>query len=272
MYWKMAVSVCLRVSQLRRQISSALMVLNMAIDPGLRDRRRIGAHVTGIAVWQIEREEMRLLRDATDDDHGFAKIGLRMARCMRQRHEHLAPQPFMLTQVILHDGIAANEPVLIPQPFENTLGGVALLAVPALILSQPRIDNLGEPIQLRPLDLGPPPVTGRHRKTQHLLHAVARNPEMTRRRTLTHAVSTSKTHLPIQFHGENTPALPAARKGQSGRLLRRPQQDHPAATVADYCSAAYTYVGGGIAGTLGGAVRALLPRSGGARLGTESRA
>ena len=32
------------------------------------------------------------------------------------------------------------------------------------------------------------------------------------------------------------------------------------------------YVGGGIAGTLGGAVRALLPRSGGVCLGTESRA
>jgi len=27
---------------------------------------------------------------------------------------------------------------------------------------------------------------------------------------------------------------------QSGRLLRRPQQDHPAAPVADFCTAAYT--------------------------------
>ncbi len=54
---------------------------------------------------------------------------------------------------------------------------------------------------------------------------------------LTHAVPTSKTYLPIQFHGKNTPALPVARKGQSGRLLRRPQQDYPAAPVADFCTA-----------------------------------
>jgi uncharacterized OsmC-like protein len=32
------------------------------------------------------------------------------------------------------------------------------------------------------------------------------------------------------------PSLPS-RKGQSGRLLRRPQRDHHAATVADFCTA-----------------------------------
>jgi hypothetical protein len=37
-------------------------------------------------------------------------------------------------------------------------------------------------------------------------------------------------------------------------------------------SALLAYVGGGMAGTLGGAVAALLPRLGATRLGTESRA
>ena len=33
--------------------------------------------------------------------------------------------------------------------------------------------------------------------------------------------------------------LHVAEHGKSGRLLRRPQQGHPAATVAEYCSGAY---------------------------------
>jgi hypothetical protein len=36
------------------------------------------------------------------------------------------------------------------------------------------------------------------------------------------------------------PALPTAGKGQSGRLLRRPQRDHHAATVVDFCTAVPT--------------------------------
>jgi hypothetical protein len=46
-----------------------------------------------------------------------------------------------------------------------------------------------------------------------------------------------KTNLPIQLHGDDAPALPEIRKGKTGRLLRRPQQDYPAATVADFSTA-----------------------------------
>ena len=74
-------------------------------------------------------------------------------------------------------------------------------------------------------------------KTQHLPDAVTRNPEMQCRRSRTHAVSTGQTDFPVKFHGENTPALPGVRKGKSGRLLRRPQPDHPAATVDEFCTA-----------------------------------
>ena len=57
------------------------------------------------------------------------------------------------------------------------------------------------------------------------------------RRSRTHAVSTGQTDFPVKFHGENTPARPGVRKGKSGRLLRRPQPDHPAATVDEFCTA-----------------------------------
>src|SRR5438105_6009513 len=60
---------------------------------------------------------------------------------------------------------------------------------------------------------------------------------MTCRLARTHPVPTGKTHLQIQFHGENTPALPAERKGKSGRILLRQLRDYPAATVADFSTA-----------------------------------
>ena len=64
---------------------------------------------------------------------------------------------------------------------------------------------------------------------------------MTRRRARTHAVPTRQTDLPIQIHGEDAPVLPVARKDKSGRLLRRPQQAHPAATVADFRTGAHKW-------------------------------
>ena len=64
------------------------------------------------------------------------------------------------------------------------------------------------------------------------------------RRSRTHAVSTGQTDFPVKFHGENTPALPGVRKGKSGRLLRRPQPDHPAATVDEFCTAVLRYGAG----------------------------
>ena len=39
----------------------------------------------------------------------------------------------------------------------------------------------------------------------YTLHALARNPEMTRRRTLAHPVPAGETDLPIQFHGMHAP-------------------------------------------------------------------
>jgi len=57
---------------------------------------------------------------------------------------------------------------------------------------------------------------------------------MTRSFSLAHPLGTGQSNFTIQVHGENPPAPPVARKGKGGRLLRRPQQGHTAATVADF--------------------------------------
>jgi hypothetical protein len=207
----------------------------MAVGPRLRRRCRISPHVAGIAVRQVEDKEMRLLFDTTDHHARFAEIRLRMPGSMAQRHEHLATTTLMLAHIFLHDGVAAGKPMLVPQPVENTPGRVTLLARAIGVLAQPLIDDLGEAVELRPFHRRRPPIPRRRRVNDHLVHAVARDPEVTRDRALAHALpEVGLTNLPIKLHGENAPALPAARKGKRGRLLRRPQQDHPAAPVADF--------------------------------------
>src|SRR6056297_1512838 len=183
---------------------------------------------------------MRLLLDAADDDHCLAEVGLGMAGRMRQRHEHLAAAPFPLPHIVLHDRVAAAEAMLIAQPLKHALRRMALLAMDLAITLQPIIDDPGEGIQLRPLHGGRPPVSRRNRECHHLGYAVARDVEIPRRLALAHPLGTGQSHSPIQVHGENPPALPVARKGKGGRLLRRPQQAHPAATVADFCTAVLT--------------------------------
>jgi len=63
---------------------------------------------------------------------------------------------------------------------------------------------------------------------------------MARCRTFTHTTPTREADLPVKFHAENTPALPASRKGQSGKVLLCLQQDHPAASVDHFCIAVLT--------------------------------
>ena len=137
--------------------------------------------MAGVAVRQVEGEEVRLLFNAADHHHGLAKVSLRMTRRMAQRHEHLATPALLFAHVILDDPIAAREAMLVAEPLKDPLGRMALLAVPSLILDQPLVDDGGKSVQLGPLDRRRPAVARRHRKAQHLLHAVARDPEMLRR-------------------------------------------------------------------------------------------
>ena len=131
--------------------------------------------------------------------------------------------------------ISWDTTVLIAKPFENTLGCVTLLPGTTDIIAKPLIDDVCEPVQLWPLDRRRSAVAGRYRVDDHFINAVTGDPKRPGYRPLAQALLEIRpTHLQIQFHGENTPTLPVARKGQSGRLLRRPQRGYPAATVADF--------------------------------------
>ena len=129
-----------------------------------------------------------------------------------------------------------------PQPLEHPLRRVALLVVDLAITLQPAVDDPGEAIQLRSLHRRLPPVTRRNRERHPLGYAVARDVELPRRLALAHALRTGQPNSPIHVHGENPPALPAARSKEiSGRLLRRPQRAHPAATVEDFLTGVLRY-------------------------------
>ena len=147
--------------------------MDVAIHPGFGNGSRIRPNKTGIAKGQIQREEMRLLFDATNYHHGLAEIRLGVTGCMSQRHKHLAVTPTMFADIILDRRIAALKVVFIPQALKNTLGGMPLLTVPTEIFLQPLIDEAREAIQLRPLDLRRAPIAGRHRKPHNLIHACA---------------------------------------------------------------------------------------------------
>ena len=77
---------------------------------------------------------------------------------MGQRHEHLLRPPPMFPHVILHDGVLAGEPVLVPQPLEDALGGVALLPGNPKIVFQYPVDDAGKGLQLGTAGRVLPPV------------------------------------------------------------------------------------------------------------------
>src|SRR3954449_201520 len=99
------------------------------------------------------------LPSGVDNHHQrFAEISLGVAGLMVQRDKHLSPSALLLAHVILDDGVAAGEPVFLPQPIKNPLGCVTLLTVLADVVAQPLVDDLGEPIQLGTADRRRPPI------------------------------------------------------------------------------------------------------------------
>ena len=69
---------------------------------------------------------------------------------MDERHEHLARPKPPLTDIVLHDGVAARETVLVPEAVEDALRSVPLLVVAGPIVFQDPIDDPRERTQLRP--------------------------------------------------------------------------------------------------------------------------
>ncbi len=108
--------------------------MDMTIHPGFRRRRWIGPDVAGMALRQIQREEVGLLLNAADPHDHFAEISLGVTRCVRQRNEYFAMPPTVLAEIVLDDGIATLEPMLVAKPLEDPLGGMPLLTRSLMIL------------------------------------------------------------------------------------------------------------------------------------------
>ena len=72
-----------RIATLERLVVEQVLVRSWRVDV------RVGPHIAGVAVRQIEDEEVRLARHTPDHRTRLAEVRLPMAGRMDQRHEHL---------------------------------------------------------------------------------------------------------------------------------------------------------------------------------------
>ena len=100
----------------------------MAVQKGLRRLPAIRLDEPDIGMGQDQAEEGNLLPSAPDLDRSLAEVDLGMARRVMQGNEGLARRLPPGPDIVLHDGIAAGEPVLVPQPFEDPVRRMPLLA------------------------------------------------------------------------------------------------------------------------------------------------
>ena len=214
----------------------------MAVAEGFRPLGRIGHHKAGVGVRQVERKEVDLALDATDDADRLAEVGLGMPRRVHQRHEHLLRPLPPASHVVLHDRDAAREAVLVPQPLEDPLRRVLLLLRPAFVLGQNAVDDGDERIQLRPHRRLRAPVAWRHRERHHL-----RQPFWDRSRTAAPPPARStprsgpRTGPSRKAPRPSSPALCRRRhRASSCRIFTPAQPTKSAASLRDFCSGAYS--------------------------------
>ena len=121
---------------------------DVAVQESLGGLRRIGFDEAAVAVGQVQDEVVGFALHPADDHQGFAKVALGVPRGMGQRHEHLLRPPPMFPHVVLHDGVLAGEPVLVPQALKDALGGVALLPGNPEVVFQYPVDDAGKGLLL----------------------------------------------------------------------------------------------------------------------------
>src|SRR5438270_4007563 len=143
--------------------------------------RRIGLHKAGVAVRQVDCKKVDLALYPGNLRHRLAKVRLRMAGIMPQRHEDLELPQSARQHVVLNNGDPAGIAVLVAKPLEDPLRGVPLLPRPALILRQDTVDDPGERVELRTRRWSPPPVPRRNRERQHLGYCPRIDPKLPRR-------------------------------------------------------------------------------------------
>ena len=127
---------------------------DMAVQKRLGRLPRVGLHEPDVGMRQDQAEEGDLLAKASDLDYRLAEVDLGMARRMVQRNESLARRLPAGPHVVLHDRVAAREPVLVPQPLKDPIRRVPLLArhIRGPVRLKDRVDDAGEAFQLRSPD------------------------------------------------------------------------------------------------------------------------
>ena len=114
----------------------AAMRRRWAVEKRLRRLGRIGFDEAGVGLGKIKAEDVHHRLHPADHAHTLAKIDLGVAGRMRKWHERFArPRPGA-AHIILHHRVASREAMLIAQPLENPLGGVALLGRGGLVALQ----------------------------------------------------------------------------------------------------------------------------------------
>ncbi len=124
---------------------------------------------------------MCLTLDPGDDHQGLAEVHLRVAGIVGQGHEDFAAAKPSLSDVVLDDGIAALEAMLLAKPLENPFGRVTLFARRRSIPLKNAIDNTREGIQLETTDRLAAAIARRRGIPKHLGYRLAVKTEYPRR-------------------------------------------------------------------------------------------
>jgi hypothetical protein len=156
----------------------------VAVAEGFRCLCRITDNKAGVALRQVDREEVDLALYATDDAQRLTEVDLGVTWRMHQRHEHLALTLTGRKDIILHDRHAAGKVVLIAKALEDPLRAMTLLLRVLPVLLEDLIDVADKRIQLWSRRRLLAPIPRWYRKMKHLVHSPRINPEPTRRSAL----------------------------------------------------------------------------------------
>ena len=117
------------VAQDPRHRKRRVVVEDRARNPaeeGLGRLPGIGLDEPDVGMGQDQAEEGNLLPSASDLDRRLAEVDLGMAWRVMERNESLARRLPAGTHIVLHDGIAAGEPVLVAKTLEDPVRRVTL--------------------------------------------------------------------------------------------------------------------------------------------------
>src|SRR5687768_5007413 len=165
---------------------------------------------------------------------------------MNQGNKHLLCAGLLLAHIVLHDGVAADIAVLVPQALIDPLGRVALLGRRRAVRLQKAINDGCERIELGAGRWLGAPIARWHREGQHLPHGLAMKTKAPRRLALAQALNLAGVaNASITLHCEHPSAflgsfVTSPKKALPRYTLAPPRPDRPAASLGHFLTAAYT--------------------------------